>query len=118
MFEAVLPLLNPFARIPVCGLISHYNATELPAGPNRVPLLMRNVLIKRLTFRGFIVRDFAAKQDEFLRDVSRLAARRADQIPRGRHRRAGERARSLHRAAQGREFRQEAGARRGAWRLI
>jgi len=56
VFDAVLPLLNNFARIPVCGLIAHYNATELPAGPDRVPLLMRNILAKRLTFRGFICR--------------------------------------------------------------
>jgi NADPH-dependent curcumin reductase CurA len=36
----VLPLLNNFARIPVCGLIAHYNDKELPPGPNCVPLLM------------------------------------------------------------------------------
>src|ERR1700756_653597 len=41
VFEAVLPVLNDFARIPVCGLIAHYNDIELPAGPNQVPLLMR-----------------------------------------------------------------------------
>ncbi len=70
VFDAVLPLLNPFARIPVCGLIAQYNATELPPGPNRLPLLMRNVLTKRLTVRGFIVTDFAAHLDDFLRDVS------------------------------------------------
>ena len=33
VFDAVLPLLNNFARIPVCGLIAHYNATEPPPGP-------------------------------------------------------------------------------------
>jgi NADPH-dependent curcumin reductase CurA len=70
VFDAVLPLLNPFARVPVCGLVSMYNATELPPGPNRLPLLMRAVLSKRLTVRGFIVSDFAAKQPEFLREVA------------------------------------------------
>jgi hypothetical protein len=30
VFEAVFPILNPFARIPVCGLISMYNATTRP----------------------------------------------------------------------------------------
>ena len=40
VFEAVLPLLNFFARVPVCGLIAQYNATELPAGPNRVPQVL------------------------------------------------------------------------------
>jgi NADPH-dependent curcumin reductase len=70
VFDAVLPLLNPFARVPVCGLIAQYSATELPPGPNRVPALMRSILSKRLTVRGFIVSDFAAKQGEFLREVS------------------------------------------------
>ena len=71
VFEAVLPLLNPFARVPVCGLVSTYNATELlTPGPNRLPVLMRAVLTKRLTLRGFIVTDFAAKQPEFLREAT------------------------------------------------
>jgi NADPH-dependent curcumin reductase CurA len=70
VFDAVLPLLNDFARVPVCGLIAHYNATELPAGPNRLPLVMRNILVKRLTFRGFIVWDFASQYSDFLSDVS------------------------------------------------
>jgi NADPH-dependent curcumin reductase CurA len=69
VFEAVLPLLNFFARIPVCGLIAQYNATELPPGPNRLPLLMRNVLTKRLTIRGFIVSDFWGRFDEFIREM-------------------------------------------------
>jgi len=34
VFEAIIPLLNFQSRIPVCGLIAHYNDTELPAGPN------------------------------------------------------------------------------------
>ena len=70
VFNTVMPLLNPFARIPVCGLISFYNATSLPEGPNLLPILMRSVLTKRLTIRGFIVTDFAAKQPDFLRDMS------------------------------------------------
>jgi NADPH-dependent curcumin reductase CurA len=70
VFDTVLPLFNPFARMPVCGQISQYSATELPPGPNRVPLLIWSVLRKRLTIRGFIVSDFAAKHGEFLRDVS------------------------------------------------
>jgi NADPH-dependent curcumin reductase len=70
VWDAVFPLLNPFARIPVCGLIAHYNATSLPAGPNMVPALMRSVLSNRLTLRGFIVSDFASQQAEFLTSVS------------------------------------------------
>ena len=70
MFEAVLPLLNPFSRVPVCGLIAQYNATELPPGPNKLPLLMRAVLSNRILLRGFIVWDYAAQQGDFLRDVA------------------------------------------------
>lgn len=71
VWEAVLPLLNDFARVPVCGLIAHYNDTELPPGPNRLPQLMRLVLSNRLTLRGFIVGDFAEQQPRFLEEVSR-----------------------------------------------
>lgn len=70
VFDAVLPLLNDFARIPVCGLIAHYNAMELPAGPDRLPLLMQQILVKRLTFRGFIVWDFSSQLPQFLVDMS------------------------------------------------
>lgn len=70
VFDAVLPLLNNFARIPVCGLIAHYNAAELPAGPNRVPQVMHSILVKRLTLRGFIVWDFSSQYPDFIRDMS------------------------------------------------
>lgn len=70
VFQAVLPLLNNFARVPVCGLIAHYNASGPFAGPDRLPLLMREMLVKRLTFRGFIVWDFAPQFPEFVREMS------------------------------------------------
>src|SRR5271166_6823684 len=70
VFDAVLPLLNNFARIPVCGLISQYSATELPPGPNHVPLLMQAILRKRLTLRGFIVVDYASQFPDFISDMS------------------------------------------------
>jgi len=70
VFDAVLPLLNNFARVPVCGLIAQYNATGLPRGLNRVPLLMRDILVKRLTFRGFIVFDYASQIPDFISDMS------------------------------------------------
>jgi NADPH-dependent curcumin reductase len=62
--QTVWPLLNDFARIPVCGLIAQYNATTPLPGPD-----MFSVLRKRLTLRGFIVSDFAARQADFLRDA-------------------------------------------------
>jgi NADPH-dependent curcumin reductase CurA len=74
VFDAVMPLLNFFARIPVCGVIAQYNATALPDGPDRLPLIMRDILTKRLTFRGFIVRDFADQSRDFFRDMSQWTA--------------------------------------------
>jgi hypothetical protein len=70
VFEAVFPLLNNFARVPVCGQIATYNATEMPQGSLRTATLTRAILTKRLNLRGFIVSDFAARQGDFLRDMS------------------------------------------------
>jgi NADPH-dependent curcumin reductase CurA len=60
VWDAVFPRLNDFARVPVCGLVAHYNATSLPEGPDRTQLLLTAILKKRLTVRGFIVSDFMA----------------------------------------------------------
>jgi NADPH-dependent curcumin reductase CurA len=74
VWDAVLPLLNDFARVPVCGLVAHYNDTELPPGPDRMPLLMGMILRKRLTLRGFIVTDFADQMPAFVRDMGEWLA--------------------------------------------
>ncbi len=66
VFDAVLPLLNTSARVPVCGLIANYNDTELPAGPDRSPLLMRTLLTKRIRMQGFIIfDDYGSRYPEF-----------------------------------------------------
>ena len=70
VWDAVFPLLNTFARIPVCGLIAQYSATELKEARYSAPQVFRAILTKRLTIRGFIVTDFAAKHGDFQRDVS------------------------------------------------
>ncbi|MDP4025532.1 NADP-dependent oxidoreductase [Methylobacterium sp. NEAU 140] len=69
VFDAVMPLLNDFARIPVCGLVSAYNATEVPPDPDRLPALMRMTLTKRLHIQGFIVWDFASQAQAFREEV-------------------------------------------------
>lgn len=69
VWDAVFPPLNNFARIPVCGLIAHYNDTEAPAGPDKSTRLLRAILTKRLTIRGFIVTDFADQAAAFRRDM-------------------------------------------------
>lgn len=75
VFDAVMPLLNPLARIPVCGLISQYNATSLPDGPDRLNLLLGLVLRKRMTLRGFIVfDDFGHLYPEFADQMGKWVA--------------------------------------------
>lgn len=60
--DACFRRMNRFGRVPVCGLIHHYNATE-DLGGLSVPAL-RSILVNRLEVRGFIVFDFAARGDE------------------------------------------------------
>jgi NADPH-dependent curcumin reductase CurA len=66
VFDAVLPLLNVHARVPVCGLIAHYNDTTLPPGPDRLGLLPRAILTRRIKMQGFIIfDDFGPRFGEF-----------------------------------------------------
>ncbi|WP_321284967.1 NADP-dependent oxidoreductase [uncultured Vibrio sp.] len=75
VFDAVLPLLNTNARIPVCGLISQYNATDLPQGTDHLPLLMVNILVKRIKVQGFIIfDDYGHRYDEFAQDMNQWLA--------------------------------------------
>lgn len=70
VFEAVLPLLNVGARVPVCGQIAHYNdAGAPPPGPDRLPRLMMWVLGRRLRMQGFIVGDHLGRLPDFVREV-------------------------------------------------
>ncbi len=75
VFDAVFPLLNAKARIPVCGIVAHYNDTELPPGPDRLPALMGTILRKRIKVQGFIIfDDYGHRYDEFQRDMSKWFA--------------------------------------------
>jgi NADPH-dependent curcumin reductase CurA len=66
VFDAVLPLLNARARVPLCGLIASYNATALPSGPDRLGLLTRTLLTKRIKMQGFIIfDDYGKRYGEF-----------------------------------------------------
>ncbi len=68
VWQAVLPLLNEFARVPLCGLIAEYNAPSAAAA-DRLPATMRAVLSRSLTLRGFIVREFWGQRPTFLDEV-------------------------------------------------
>jgi NADPH-dependent curcumin reductase CurA len=65
VLDAVLRLINRGARIPICGLISQYNAVELPPGPNLGPVLVNRALIQ-----GFIIGDHLDRAPDFLKDCS------------------------------------------------
>jgi NADPH-dependent curcumin reductase CurA len=67
LFAAVLMRLNKFARIPLCGMIADYNATQNPGGPNLRPLLVNRAMI-----RGFIVSDHADRFPAFFQEVAPL----------------------------------------------
>ena len=68
----MLPLLNTAARVPVCGLVSGYNATGLPDGPDRLPLLMATILKKRIRMQGFIIgQDYGNRIAEFQQQMGR-----------------------------------------------
>src|ERR1700731_3205276 len=70
VWQAVLPLLNKFARVPISGLIAQYNGVGTGDGSDRLPASMRAILSKSLSLRGFINYDFAAEHyPAFLREV-------------------------------------------------
>lgn len=54
---AVLPLLNAFARMPVCGVVSWYNLPGLPEGPDFGPVIMGTILRMKVKVQGFIIFD-------------------------------------------------------------
>ncbi|WP_171123955.1 MULTISPECIES: NADP-dependent oxidoreductase [unclassified Ruegeria] len=69
---AVLPLLNPFARIPVCGIVAWYNLTGLPEGPDMGPAIMGTLLRLKVKMQGFIIFDSfpPSVYQEFTRDMT------------------------------------------------
>jgi NADPH-dependent curcumin reductase CurA len=71
VFDAVLPLLNAKARIPLCGLISGYNADPAQEGIYRTGQVMGILLKKRIKIQGFIIfDDYGAHFGEFRKQMS------------------------------------------------
>ncbi|PTX90727.1 NADP-dependent oxidoreductase [Opitutus sp. ER46] len=69
VLSAVVPLLNNDARMPVCGVIAHYNEEE-SAGPDRLPGFLGTLIQKRITVQGFIILDhYATRFEAFRREA-------------------------------------------------
>ncbi|KAF2068688.1 hypothetical protein CYY_009990 [Polysphondylium violaceum] len=68
VFEAVFPLLNTKARVPVCGLISAYNATSINHSEIALAQFQGAIMKKRMRVQGFIIfQDYFIFYDEFKR---------------------------------------------------
>ncbi len=74
VLDAVLPLLNHAARVPVCGLIAQYNMDGLPQGRDNAPRLLAAILRGRLRFQGYIISDHWDGFPDFLRRMTPLVA--------------------------------------------
>lgn len=68
----VLPLLNPFARMPVCGAVSWYNLPSLPEGPDMGPVILGTILRMKVKVEGFIIFDSfpMSTYNDFRRDMT------------------------------------------------
>jgi NADPH-dependent curcumin reductase CurA len=74
VFDAVHPLLNAYARVPVCGFIAHYNG-QTTNSPDRLPKWMATLLSKRIRMQGFIILDhYATRFEAFQHDMSEWIA--------------------------------------------
>ncbi|MEX0302119.1 MAG: NADP-dependent oxidoreductase [Leisingera sp.] len=67
VLEAVLPLMNNFGRIPVCGMIAWYNSAETGL---TAPAIWRSVLTKFLSVNGFIIFNHYDRYPQFLQEVA------------------------------------------------
>jgi NADPH-dependent curcumin reductase CurA len=65
MLEAALAAMRVHGRIVACGAISFYNEEKPQPGPSN----LFNVIIKRLTMKGLIVRDWLDRRAEFVNEV-------------------------------------------------
>ncbi len=65
--EAALTHIRPKGRIPICGMIAHYNDSDtLTPGPRN----LTETIYKGVTLKGFVVTEFANQQPQFLTDMS------------------------------------------------
>ena len=62
LLDTLLPMMNRFSRIVICGLVAEYNAAE-PYGYKK----LRSILVNRIRMQGMLVFDFADRYDEAIK---------------------------------------------------
>ena len=74
VLEAVIPLMNPHGRIPICGMIAWYNAGGLGANADgkglSAPRLWRTILVNFLSVNGFIISNHWNQFPDFVKDTA------------------------------------------------
>ncbi|MCR8724088.1 NADP-dependent oxidoreductase [Frigidibacter sp. ROC022] len=76
VLQAVLGLMNPQGRIPLCGTIAWYDLGGMGrdggTGPDMLPRAWRTILVNRLKVSGFIISDHWNRLPDFLAEVAPL----------------------------------------------
>lgn len=67
VWDAVLPMMNLYGRVPVCGLIANYNGVSA-AEHDKLPAMMSAILRRSLTLRGFINYEFVEEHFQSFQD--------------------------------------------------
>ena len=70
MLDSILPLLNKFARVPVCGVLSQYNAEGERYGVKNTRLIFD----KSLRLQGFLTRQYLDLFDQGRAELEALVA--------------------------------------------
>jgi NADPH-dependent curcumin reductase CurA len=78
VLEAVMPLMNQYGRIPVCGMISWYNEGGLGADAIEktltAPKIWRTILVNFLSVNGFIISNHWNRMGDFHKEVGPMIA--------------------------------------------
>jgi NADPH-dependent curcumin reductase CurA len=70
VWQAVLPLLNLYARVPVCGLVAQYNGIPGQTSGYSLEETMRQIIAKSLSLRGYINSEFTKELfPAFLKEI-------------------------------------------------
>ena len=69
--------MKDYGRVVICGLISSYNSKEPVPGP----YMFRNVIMRRLSIRGFVILDYVEQMPAVLADLASWIADGSIKMP-------------------------------------